>query len=80
MAVILPLITQENVPYRIPDSSYMSTPPAITDLNYFISASRKVFLYKEDGKAATTVTVDFPAVDNLFRIGNDTGNNIFKTI
>ena len=44
MAVILPLITQENVSYRIPDSSYMSAPPAITDLNYFISASRKVFL------------------------------------
>jgi len=76
MAVILPLIPQENVSYRIPDSSYMNPPEAIAGINYYMSASKKNFLFKEPGEAATLVTIDFLAVDNLFR----TGTNTFKTI
>lgn len=79
MAVILPLIAPENESYRLPDSSYMTPPAALPGINYFISASKKNFIYKSKGEAATLVTIDFPAVDNLFRLG--TGNNItFKTV
>ena len=75
MAILLPQISNNNIGYRIPDSLYSSVPPAINEVNFFITPTQKQFYFKTDNGTVTQVNIDFIGKDCLYKI-----NGMYKAV
>ena len=67
----MPLIVPKYVnplDQRLPDKMVN---PLNSDYNYLYSAVNKTFLFKPSKGDVTTVTIDFPHIDNLYIINNN---------
>jgi|688.fasta_scaffold55081_2 hypothetical protein len=75
MPILFPTIPSTKLTYRIYDDLITtSTPPAIPNIDFFLTCTQKNFYLKENN-TVSQVTIDFLGNDSAYKI-----NGIYKTL